>query len=293
MAAKKKWDGTTYGNGLMHRWLIRLLRRIDIRLIYIFAYVFVVPPTLFRPGFKFIYRFFRECLGQSAIRSFCNSYRNHCVFAEAVIDRFAMYAGREFDIEIEGYEHFQRLANRAEGFVQLSSHVGNYEIAGYSLTAKDKPMNALVFFGEKASVMQNRRRMLEQRNIRMIPIREDMSHLFLLDDALTKGEIVSIPGDRIWGSQKTVGVNFLNREARLPMGPFRVITTRGMEGLIVHVMKVKWLKYKVFVKPIHYDKQAPRHQQIEELARQYAEELERMVDRYPTQWYNYFDFFEH
>ena len=27
--AEKKWEGTTYGNGLMHRWLIRLLRIID------------------------------------------------------------------------------------------------------------------------------------------------------------------------------------------------------------------------------------------------------------------------
>ena len=288
--AEKKWDGTTYGNGLMHRWLISLLRRIDIRLIYIFAYVFVIPPCLFRPGFKFIYHYFRERFGQSVIRAFCNTYRNHCVFAEAVIDKFAMYAGRQFDIDIEGYDYFLQLASRPEGFVQLSSHVGNYEIAGYSLVAKDKPMNALVYFGEKASVMQNRTRMFAHTNIRMIPIREDMSHLFELDNALSNGEILSIPGDRIWGSSKTVSVSFLGKEARLPMGPFRVIATRGLNALVVHVVKVARLKYKVFVTPISYDRDIPRNQQVTQLAQKYVEELERIVRCYPTQWYNYFDF---
>ena len=40
----KQWTGTTYGNGLMHRWLIALLRHIDVRIVYVFAYLFVVPP---------------------------------------------------------------------------------------------------------------------------------------------------------------------------------------------------------------------------------------------------------
>ena len=44
--AEKKWEGTTYGNGLMHRWLIGLLSVIDIRVIYVLAYIFAVTPTL-------------------------------------------------------------------------------------------------------------------------------------------------------------------------------------------------------------------------------------------------------
>ena len=290
MATEKKWDGTTYGNGLMHRWLISLLRRIDIRLFYIFAYVFVIPPCLFRPGFKFIYRYFRERFGQGVLRAFCNTYRNHCVFAEAVIDKFAMYAGRQFDIDIESHEQFLQLAHQSEGFVLLSSHVGNYEIAGYSLVSEDKPLNALVYFGEKASVMENRSRMFEHTNIHMIPIRDDMSHLFELDNALSRGEILSIPGDRIWGSSKTVRVTFLGKETQLPLGPFRVIATRGLRCLVIHVIKVSMLKYRIFITPLSYDKAAPRNQQVADLAQQYVEELERIVRRYPTQWYNYFDF---
>lgn len=288
--AEKQWDGTTYGNGLMHRWLIGLLRRIDVRIIYVFAYVFVVPPCLLRPGYKFIYRYFRERFGLSPLAAFWKTYLQHGMFAQAIIDKFAMYAGKRFDIDIEGYEHFECLAKRPEGFVQLSSHVGNYEIAGYSLVAENKPFNALVFFGEKASVMENRMKMFEHTNIRMIPIREDMSHLFELDNALSNGQTVSIPGDRIWGSSKTVTVNILGKEARLPMGPFKVITTRALDAIVVHVVKVAARRYKIFVTPLNYDKEASRNTQVEQLSTQYAAEVERVVRLYPTQWYNYFPF---
>ena len=288
--AEKQWDGTTYGNGLMHRWLIGLLRRIDVRIIYVFAYVFVVPPCLLRPGYKFIYRYFRERFGLSPLAAFWKTYLQHGMFAQAIIDKFAMYAGKKFDIDIEGYEHFERLAKRPEGFVQLSSHVGNYEIAGYSLVAENKPFNALVFFGEKASVMENRMKMFEHTNIRMIPIREDMSHLFELDSALSNGQTVSISGDRIWGSSKAVTVNILGKEARLPMGPFKVITTRALDAIVVHVVKVAARRYKIFVTPLNYDKEASRNTQVEQLSTQYAAEVERVVRLYPTQWYNYFPF---
>ena len=288
--AEKKWEGTTYGNGLMHRWLIRLLSVIDTRVIYVLAYVFAVTPTLLKPGFRYAYHFFHERLGHSVLQSLWMAYRNHCLFAQAVIDKFAMYAGRHFDIDLEGYDHFLNLAKQPDGFVQLSSHVGNYEIAGYSLVAEKKRFNALVFFGEKEEVMNNRQKLFTHANINMIPIKPDMSHLFEINSALANGETVSIPADRIWGSQKYVAVKFLGREAHLPIGPFQVVAIRGVDVLTVNVMKTGPRRYKVYVTPLPYDKTAPRAKQIEEMAGNYIKELERIVSMYPTQWYNYFDF---
>jgi len=288
--AEKQWKGTTFGNGLMHRGLIALLRAVDVRLIYVLAYVFAVTPTLFKPGFRHAYRFFRERFGQSKLRSLWMAYKNHCLFAQAVVDKFAMYAGRSFDIELEGYDHFLTLANKPEGFVQLSSHLGNYEIAGYSLVAEKKRFNALVYFGEKQEVMNNRNRMFAHTNIHMIPIKPDMSHLFEINNALAEGETVSIPADRIWGSRKYVTMSFLGRDAHLPMGPFQVVALRGVDVLTVHVVKTSLTCYKIIVVPLHYDKQAPRQEQISQIAEGYIREVERILRMYPTQWYNYFDF---
>ena len=287
-----KWVGTTYGNGWMHRWLIRFLRVIDVRMLYGFAYVFVVPPTMIvnSKARKVIYKYFRERLGYSPLKSFWKTFQNHCVFSQVVIDRFAMYAGKQFNIEIEGYDTFERLSKQPTGFVQLSSHIGNYEIAGYSLVAKDKRFNALVFAGEKESVMANRNKMFDGNNIRMIPMKADMSHLFVIDTALTNGEILSMPADRVFGSQKAFKIDFMGKPAKFPQGPFILAAMRETPVLFVAVMKKRSKTYQITVKQLDAPSDVKGRKRAEALAKQYARELESTVRENPTQWYNYFDF---
>lgn len=290
VSTEKQWEGTTYGNSLMHRWLIKLLKGIDIRIVYIFTYIFVIPPCLFRDGFKPIYHYFRQRWGYGPIKAFRMTYRNHYMFAQVVIDRFAMYAGRHFRVTIDGFEHFRRLADRPGAFVLLSSHVGNYEMAGYTLVSDRKRLNALVFSGEKQTVMEHRTEMFADKNIHMIPVSDDMSHLFLLDQAIQQGEIVSMPADRIFGSQKSVSATLLGAPVRLPLGPFSVAAMHGLRVLAVNVMKVTPNRYHVYVRPISYDHRAPRQEQTRQLAQRYAAELEHILTIYPTQWYNYFEY---
>lgn len=290
--AEKQWAGTTWGSGRLHQWLIGLLRLTDVRLIYAFSSVFVIPVCLCirGEGRRIIYHYLRDRMGFAPLKAAWLTYRNHCLFGQVVIDKFAMYAGKRFKTDIEGYEHFLTLAQQNDGFVQLSSHVGNYEIAGYTLRAENKPFNALVFDGEKASVMENRNKMFADKNISMIAVRSDMSHLFDINRALTDGETVSMPADRIWGSQKYVELEFLGKKARFPMGPFSVATMRAQKVLAVNVMKTAAKRYKIYVTPLRYDLQAARKEQIRQLAQSYVDELERIVRLYPTQWYNYFEF---
>ncbi len=288
-----QWQGTTYGNGWMHKWLIRLLRHTDTRVLYAFAAVFIVPVCLIvNPAQRITYRYFRDRWGMSWLRAVIKTYVNFYMFAQVVIDKFAMYAGRKFKTEIEGYDYFLTLAGKEGGFIQLSAHIGNYEIAGYTLTAEKKRFNALVFAGEKESVMRNRNRMFGDRNIRMIAIKPDMSHIFLINNALSDGETVSMPADRVIGSQKTMAVTLLGKEAHLPAGPFTVATMRGLPVIAVNVMKTAHDTYKIYVTPLRYDLSAPRRQQARQLADAYAAEIGRMMTMYPEQWYNYFDFWQ-
>lgn len=154
---EKEWAGTTYGNGWMHKWLIRMLRFIDVRILYGFVSIFVIPVCLaINPSRGLIYRYLRKRQKNGIIRAAWLTYVNHCLFGQVVVDRFAMYAGKKFEVEIDGYDNYLRLADNPDGFIQLSAHIGNYEIAGYTLKAEKKKFNALVFFGEKESVMRNR-----------------------------------------------------------------------------------------------------------------------------------------
>ena len=195
-----------------------------------------------------------------------------------------MYAGQKFNIDMDGYEHFLSLASQEKGFIQLSSHIGNYELAGYTLVAKNKPFNALVFGGEKKSVMRNRSKMFSGNNIHMIPIENDMSHLFEISRVLSGGEIVSMPSDRMLGSKKYVEIDFLGEKTKFPMGPFSVATMDCYDVLAVNVMKTAMKTYKVYVTPLSYEKTASRTEQIRESSNKYVRELERMVRMDPTQW---------
>ncbi len=287
---RQKWVGTTFGNGWMHEKLTAVLRWMDIRFIYVFAAVFVVPVCLFLPTTRHSYVFFRQALNYNIIKSCLCTYKNLVLFSQVVIDRFAMYAGKVFNVEVLGYENFEKLAKSNDGFVQLSAHVGNYELAGYSLIAKDKPMNALVFAGEKESVMKARQQMFSNSYIKMIPIQSDMSHIFVINNALASGEIVSMPADRKVGSLKGETVDFFCKKVSLPEGPFRIAVLRNAPVLAVNVMKKSMKSYIITVTPLCYDTSESKKQQQASLAQAYANELEKVIKQHPCQWYNYFDF---
>ena len=289
--AERKWAGTTYGNGWMHKWLIRLLRYTPTWLLYGFSALFVIPVCLIlNPSRKTSYSFYRKRLGYGPWMAAWMTYINHVRFSEAVIDKFAMYAGKRFKVLSRGMEIIDHLNARPEGYIQLSAHIGNYEIAGYTLSAKNKPFNALVFDGEKASVMENRGKLFSDTLIKMIPLKADMSHLFAIDQALQSGEIVSMPADRINGSPRFLEQDFMGASARFPKGPFTLATMRGLDVLSVHVMKTARSTYTIFVRELPYDKTAGRKDQMAQLSRAYADCLEDMLLDYPEQWFNFYDF---
>lgn len=293
MATKREWKGTTFGNEFMLRSLIAMLRHVDVRLFYAFTAVFIIPVTMVvGKSAKIAYRYFRRHQHYGRLKSIWHAYRNHCLFSQVVLDKFAMFAGKKFKLNTEGFDHFLSLADKAEGFVMLSSHIGNYEMAGYTLVSEKKRFNALVFGGEKSTVMAGRQSMFNTQNIRMITVNADMSHLFAMNEALANGEIMSIPADRLFGSTKAVEVELLGSKASLPMGPFAVAVSREVPVLAVNVMKSSTRGYTAYITPLSYDHHLRPKEQIRQLATAYAAELEKQLRRYPDQWYNYFDFWK-
>lgn len=277
----------------MQRSLIAMFRVLPLWLLYGLMALVVPFYMLFsRKGYQAMYRFFRERFGYGPLKAFGKVYANHFKFGQIILDRFGVYAGKRYHFITEGQELMDALETHPEGFILLSSHVGNYEIAGYSLKPKSKRFNALVFAGETATVMENRQKILSQNNMSMIPVKEDLSHLFAVNSALDNGEIVSMPADRIFGSQKYTECLFFGEKARFPLGTFAMAVQKEVSVLAVFVMKDGYKKYHAYVREILCDKQANKHEQMSLMAQNFATQLEDIVRRYPTQWFNYFDFWK-
>lgn len=290
---QKDWKGTTYGNTWMHKTLMHILRHIDLRIMYCFAAIFVLPVCMIvNPGRRHIYHYFRNRFNYSPLKSILLTYRNFYMFMQVVIDKFAMYAGKRFKIEITGNQHYLNLLNQPSAFIQLTSHVGNPEIAGYSLNPHPKHMSVLVYAGEKSDVMEHRRRIFQAMGLSTISVGNGTDHIFQISNAIQRGEILSMPADRILGSTKSVTVSLLGKDANLPMGPFAVAAANDLPVVLISVLKTHHNTYHIHVTPLPYDRHQARPVKIQQLADNYASQLQNILTQYPTQWYNYFDFWQ-
>jgi predicted LPLAT superfamily acyltransferase len=294
----RKWKGNTGGGALCQRALIVFFRWFPLRLGYVFMAAVVPFYMLFaRKGYLSLYRYFRQQFGFSAWKSFLKTYRNHFLFGQIILDRFAVFAGKKdaFQVEIIGNEHFTRLVEGEKGFIIAGSHVGNFEITGYLLRSDKKPFNALIYAGETKTVQKNRSKLLSSNNVNLIPVLDDMSHLFFISATLQRGEIISMPCDRNLGSEKSVECNFLRGKADFPMGAFALATSFNVEVLMIFCIKVSARKYKIFVQPckgFSNEGTITKHEKIENLVFSYASGLEKIVKQYPEQWFNFYGFWK-
>lgn len=277
----------------MQKALIVVFKVVPLEVIYgVMALVVPFYMLFNHKGYTSMYHFFRRRLGKKPLSAFWHVYLNHFAFGQVVLDRFATYAGRRFKLEIDGNENFLRLCEGEKGFVMLSSHVGNYEQAGYMLRSDRKSFNALVYAGESATVMSERNKQFAGSNIHMISVQADMSHLFIINKSLDEGNIVSMPADRCFGSTKSVPCQFFGATAQFPLGPFATAVQKEVPALAVMVMKEGAHRYRAFVRQLPVDTTLPHRKQMAALAQSFATTLEEIVRRYPHQWYNYYEFWD-
>ncbi len=288
-----EWSGRTDGTPFMQKALIVVFKVVPMEVVYgVMALVVPFYMLFNHKGYTSMYHFFRRRLGKKPLSAFWHVYLNHFAFGQVVLDRFATYAGRRFKLEIDGNENFLRLCEGEKGFVMLSSHVGNYELAGYMLRSDRKSFNALVYAGESATVMSERNKQFAGSNIHMIPVQADMSHLFIINKSLDEGNIVSMPADRCFGSTKSVPCQFFGATAQFPLGPFATAVQKEVPALAVMVMKEGAHRYRAFVRQLPVDTTLPHRKQMAALAQSFATTLEEIVRRYPHQWYNYYEFWD-
>lgn len=281
---------------MMQRMLIALYRLVPLWGLYgVMAVVVVFYMLLSRRSYRAVHAYYRQIWGYGRRATLWRVYVSHFRFGQVVLDRFAVYAGKHFRLDISGNDHFMAAAGSKEGALILGSHTGNFELCGYTLHSTEKRLNAVVFGGESQTINDNRRRLWQGHNIGTIPVTGDMSHLFAIHRALSDGEMVCMTADRALGSNKSLTFNFLGRPADFPIGPFAVAASEGVTVLGIFVMKESLRTYHVEVRPLRLteeEQHLPRRKQIEAYARHYVALLEEMVRKYPDQWFNYYNFWK-
>ena len=290
----RTWSGKTEGGTFGQRYLLWYFRHGSIRLLYIVLALVVPFYMLFaHKRYLAIYHYFRKILHRSVLSSFVSTYRNHFLFGQAMFDKMALFAGRtdKYRLELVGNEVFDNQLDNPKGIVMASSHCGHFELAGHILKQNKKNINALAFGDENPDYQQARQKSLDKHNITLIPAKEDMSHILVVNNALQNGEIVISPSDRAYKGSRMAKFNFLGKEADFPTGPFYFASRFNTNLFTVFVMKEGPFHYKgyVYQLPVITDSKNANQNAID-TAKGYVEIYEKIMKKYPLQWYNFFEF---
>lgn len=286
-----QWEGKTGGGKVGQRLLIMLFGIVKVS----FVYPILIPviPFYFIFGKKSrrsTYVYFHDILGYSRWESFWMSLKCFMTFGEVVLDKFALAAGNlgQFSVNALGRELFDSALDNPKGCIIAGSHIGNMEICGNALRQDKKKIYALIYGGENAFLQKKRNESLSQ--VEMIPVKEDMSHSFEMLKALMNGDIFMVACDRLYPGERSLKVNFMGHEAEFPLGMFLIAAKLKIPIFSIVTVKVKRLNYKIIVQKIEADESLPRDKYAEALVKSYVKSLEVVLDEYPYQWFNFFDF---
>lgn len=277
----QQWSGQTGGTHWMQRALVSIIRHTNIGFVYGLMHLWLIWYIIARPtNTSGAYKFHRH-RGRSCIQAAFDVYRSFYHFGKAIIDRFAIYAGESFDVCVENRELFSNCMKQNTGVIMLFSHVGNTEMAGYILSAPEKPMHVIAYGGESPVVMEKRRLALDRNNIDMICVQpNDLSHIYRISEVLQKGDILAMAADRLMG-ESTTSCLFMGEMAKFPAGAFRICQTTNLPIILFFVIKEDIRKYHVYCETL---------QPCDDLVQQYVSRLEQMAIAHPYQWFNFYDF---
>lgn len=214
-----------------------------------------------------------------------------------MIDRFFfLYSNRSyFRYSSINEELIRDEAQKGQGVILLGAHVGNWEIAGNLLQDRlPVKVNFLMYDAESQKVKRAVEQVMKNRNVGIIYISPDSPDTMVeVVNALRRGEIVCMHGDRILGNMRCEKIPFLGREAPFPIGAFAIASISGASVLPFFALKKGLFTYSFSAfGPIRVSDgdRGSRMLRIRQALESYVKTLEEMVRKYPAQWYNFYDF---
>ncbi len=160
------------------------------------------------------------------LKSVVNVYKNYYVFAQTLLDKVMVMAGIEnkFTYDFDGEDNLRDIVKGGKGGILLSAHVGNWEAAGHLLRRLETRINVVMFDGEHQEIKDYLERVTGGRNLRVILIKPDMSHVYAMGEALQKNELICLHADRFIEGNKTRFKKPLGRRCIVPCRPVLVVS---------------------------------------------------------------------
>ena len=262
------------------------------------AYALLYPVCLYyalfdrhavRSAMPYIQHRFPE---QSGFKKWWTAYRLFISQGKNLIDRHALIAGAvSFETAIEGYEQVQEFSEQKQGFILLTSHVGNWQTVMHSLERLDRTVHLLMKPELNTAVKDAVQVDAEETALKIISTEQEMGGVLQVMQALEAGDIVAIMGDRAYGAD-SVQVDFMGAKVHFPYSAFHIASAAkcpvvvllsskdGVNAYSVNMADVLWPKIK---------RGGDRREQLTAWVQNYADILENYLLAHPLQYFIFHD----
>jgi len=289
------WQGKSKGTPLGYRIFVWVLKNFGVLPAYFLLRFVVLYFFLFSfKSSKQIFKLYRRRLGYGTRSSLGKLYRNYYLLGQSIIDKVVVMSGikNKFSFDFDGEENLRKIAALEKGGMLLSAHIGNWDVAGDLLKRLETPINIVLYDGEHEQIKQYLEGVTGKRNVNIIVIKNDLSHIYAISEAFNKNELVCMHADRFMEGNKTLTCDFLGEKARFPLGPFLLAATFKVPVSFVFAVKETKLHYHFFASGIKEYNSPVKDLVIQEMLGDFAKEMEKKLKQYPEQWFNYYNFWQ-
>ena len=289
----QSWEGKSKGNTLGYRIFIAILRFAGTMPAYLLLGFVAAWYFLFSSSFRFIYSYFRKRLGYGRLRSLISVYQNYYALGQTIIDKIVVMSGMKvpFTFSFEGENYIEEIMAGGKGGILVSAHAGNYELAAYYFKRLPVKVNIIMVDQERQQIKEYLEKVMNDRQLNIITIKDDFSHIYEISNALKNNELIAIHADRYVEGSKTIAGTLFGGNTRFPIGPFILATTFKVPVSYVFCFKETAKHYHLYATPpVEYKEN--KQEAIPRALSDYTRELETKLKLYPVQWFNYYDFWK-
>ena len=293
------WSGKSKGTALGYKIFINTLRLFGLRGAYFILYFVAGYFWLFHSSSVLVLKdFYRTKFNFSPRKTRKLIYRNFYLMGQTLIDKTALASGiyTKFIYEDKGEHNIHDWIDQKKGAVLIGSHIGAWDIAAQLLKEVKSTINVVVFDAEHEELKKVLSQYKQNSKVNFIPIKEDLSHILEIKNALSNNEVVCFNGDRYNNRNNVIPMSFLGENALFPKGIFMIAAKFNTPVAYTAGVKVGFNKYKFYCFPLN---QVPlsrnkktREAQLQSMVKEYVNHLEKTVKKYPDQWFNHYDYWK-
>jgi lauroyl/myristoyl acyltransferase len=218
------------------------------------------------------------------------AYRTLHEFAECLTERYRRIAAPEqVRLDVEGESFWREATAGGRGAVLVTAHIGPWEVAAHLGAEHEHRLVHVVREGEidpRAQAFV--REVMSRAGAHCIThfAGEDPRLALELSEALRRGELVALQGDRPRAGGRTAAATLFGQPMPLPIGPIALARAAGVPLLPIFNFRTGPRTLRAVIRPpIPVDRTANREADLRAAVGRLARDVEWAIRERPHQWF--------